>query len=1072
MEMKQPDRPEVASGLLSRVLLPRRRSDILSRPRLLEFLRQHRDRRLLLVSAPAGYGKTTLLVDFAHQSGLPVCWYSLTSADADPRVFFEGLVASVRQRNGAFGERTLRYLRSSGALDLDVAVDLFIKDLYNRSEDDLLLVLDDVHAVDSEPAIQTILNALIPNLPPDCSCVLASRTIPRVRFSRLVANREAAGIGAADLRFTAPEIKHLFAHHFQLVVPDDLVDEIIRDAEGWIAGIILTSHILWQGLMKGMIQAHREGALFDYLAAEVFDAQEASLRSFLLGTSVLTRLSAETCDALLNRSDSAEMLARLDEANLFLSRLDGPMDWYRYHGLFAEFLRERLRTENVEELSRLERRAAELAEAAGDVDDAMTHYLRGGDATGAVDLVEEAAAATLAAGQVHTILRWCAQLPPEAVVDRPRLHLARARAAYEARDLGLMRSALDAAWEASVGADRADLIATTRIWRSLALRSEGRFAEAIEECRAGLATAEDLNDAELIALGSKQLGLALGEGGFVADAIPVLDRALARYAQLSDAYNQGIVSHSLGLAWQQGGKLQQAREYLDAAVGHWRRIGNDGMLAMTLVARGYLSHQTGLLEEAAEILDEAQRRARENGYPRIEGYAAQSLGDLARDRGDFSRAVTAYESAIAIADRVGDGRLRVSALEALARGQLYAGNLDGALAAIGRARGLAGERDSAYERGVCETTYGVILVALNQPREALAALTAGVAWLQTSGAAPELARARLHRAALCVRAGEQDQDVDEVSAVLGQLGGPNEPFLAAEATYLAPALRAAEPTGPAWIGLALRHARPPETKEEPGGFAERLRLVGGRVVHSFSLGQSSVEVDGNRLEPADWISPRARDLWFYLLAFGPAQKEQIVEAFWPEMPIETSLNAFHQTLHRLRRSLFPECVARVGQHWQVAPGVSAWRDDREFEDLAGRLRSGQVGVASPEGELLVARALDLYRGPYLPHLDADWVLTRRRRLETAFLRLLRAAIDAAEARGGYEELVGLAERYLELDPDDEAIHEALMRAHATAGNPRAALRHYQQYIRQLRDELDVEPPVRLSRLSQQLSRGQ
>lgn len=1072
MEMKQPDRPQATSGLLSRVLLPRRRSDILSRPRLLEFLRQHRDRRLLLVSAPAGYGKTTLLVDFAHQSGLPVCWYSLTPADADPRIFLEGLVAAVRQRHGAFGERSLRYLRSSGTPDLDVAVDLFIKDLYDRSEDDLLLVLDDVHAVDSEPAIQTILNALIPNLPPDCCCVLASRTIPRVRFSRLVANREAAGIGAADLRFTTPEIKHLFAHHFQLVVPDDLVDEIIREAEGWIAGVILTSHILWQGLMKGMIQARREGTLFDYLAAEVFDAQEPAVRSFLLGTAVLPRLSAETCDALLNRTDSAEMLARLDEANLFLNRLDGPMEWYRYHGLFAEFLRERLRAENVEELSRLERRAAELAEVAGDIDDAITHYLRGDDVARAVDLVERSAAATLAAGRVHTLLRWCAQLPPEAVADRPRLHLARARAAYEARDLDLMRSALDAAGEAGSRAGEPRLLAETRIWRSLPLRSEGRFAEAIEECRAGLATAEDLDDAELIALGSKQLGLALGEGGFVAEAIPALDRALARYRQLADTYNQGIVCHSLGLVCQQGGQLQQARAYLDAAIGHWRRIGNDGMLAMTLVARGSLSHQNGLFGEAAETLDEAQRRARESGYPRIEGYAAQSLGDLARDQGDFAAAVIAYESAIAIAERVGDGRLRVSALEALARGQLYAGNADGALATIGRARALAGERDSAYERGVCETTYGVILVALDQTQEAVVALTAGIEWLQTSGNVPELARARLHRAALRCGVDGQDQGEDDVPAALAQLGGPNEPFLVAEATYLVPALRAAVPTGPAWTSLALRHARPLGTKAEPAARPERLHLVGARVVRSFSLGQSRVEVDDSRPDPGEWVSPRARDLWFYLLAFGPAQKEQIVEAFWPDLPLETSLNTFHQTLHRLRRSLFPECVARVGQRWQVAPGVSAWCDDREFETLAGRLRSGQVQIASPEGELLVARALELYRGPYLPHLDADWVLTRRRRLETAFVRLLRTAIDAAEARGAHEELVRLTERYLEIDPDDERIHETLMRAHATGGNLHAALRHYQQYTRQLREELDAEPPARLTRLSQQLARGQ
>src|SRR5438874_48470 len=143
-------------GFVTKILLPRRRADVLSRPRLIEFLKAQLDRRLVLISAAAGYGKTTLLVDFIHETGLPTCWLTVGPADVDPQVFLEYLVAAIRRRFPTFGERTLRYLRTAGSGDVEVAVGLLVSEIHQATDDYFLLVLDDVHTVDHEPAIQNV----------------------------------------------------------------------------------------------------------------------------------------------------------------------------------------------------------------------------------------------------------------------------------------------------------------------------------------------------------------------------------------------------------------------------------------------------------------------------------------------------------------------------------------------------------------------------------------------------------------------------------------------------------------------------------------------------------------------------------------------------------------------------------------------------------------------------------------------------------------------------------------------------------------------------------------------------
>ncbi len=1069
-----PARPGEPPGFITKILVPRRRPDVLSRPRLTNFLHRHLDRKLVLICAPAGYGKTTLLVEFAHQTELPVCWYSLGESDADPQVFLEYLVAAIQRRFPSFGERTRRYLGTAGAKDLEAAAGLLVTELHETVEGPFVLVLDDVHTVDGEHRIQALLDLLIAGLPPNCCCLLASRTIPHIRFSRLVANREAAGLGTADLRFTAAEIEQLLSRHFSLLLPRQEIEALARESEGWIAGLILTSHTLWQGLVRNLIEAKQAGGpIFDYLAREVFDFQEPEVQDFLLRSSVLPRLSPATCDALLGRSDSAEVLAALDKRHLLLARLEGEGEWYRYHHLFQEFLQARLRRDDPAEFARLHSRAGELAEAHGDVDSAIAHYLEAGEAARATDLVERMAEATIDAGRAQTLLRWCEMLPDPMMVDRPWLQIQRARAAFETGDMALVRCALDAAWAAALRRADRRLLTSTLVWRSTALSSQGRHQEAIADCQSGLAMAEELGDAELIALASKQLGLALGAAGSMAEAIPLLERALAGYAALGDHFNQGILCHNLGIAWKRRGETERARAALDRACQHWRATGNTGKLAGTLVVLGNLHHELGHFDEAMWLLSEAERSARESGYLRIAGYAVWSMADVLRDNAEIPRALAEYDNSLPIAHRVGDRSLEIGILDGLGRCHLYAGDMEQARGAILRARQMAGRRDSAYEQGICEDAYGLLCLQEGALAEAIGALEQACQWLAPSAPVRELARARLHLALALLQAGDTGRAIPLAAGALADLpGGARDPLLAAEGRLLAPLLHAVSRDGPAWLGEVVRRLGPASAPQP-----SRPAIVAvpsspaPRSLRCYSLGRMEVQVEGQAPSSEDRLTPKGMELLFYLLAEGPVPRDQAIEALWPEVDSARGLSAFHVTVHRLRRALFPGCVERRGSRWGIPPELSLWSDDREFERLATTvIRPGSDGRAE-DWLASAARAVDLYAGPYLPGLEAEWCYRRRRRLEALYLRLLQSLVERACRDGQHEQAIRYAELYLETDPDNEAVHEAVMRSYVQVGNRAAALRHFQRYAEQLRDELQAEPSARLRLLSEQLARS-
>ncbi len=412
--------------IATKLHVPAPRRELVERPRLVDKLDLRDLPPVTIVSAPAGFGKTTLLADWfarTRSAGQTVTWLSLDARDNDPTVFLSYLLAAVAAVDDGIGSNALDLLRSAEPPQTVLAS--LLNDLA-ASPEDLAIVLDDHHVIHSRE-VHEALGFVVEHLPHQAHLVIAGRSDPPLPLGRLRARGDLLEVRAADLRFTDGEAAAYLNGSMGLHLDDGDVTTLEARTEGWIAALQLAALS-----MQGRVDPSEFIASFagddrfvvDFLAEEVLEHQPEEIRSFLLDTSVLDRFTAEACDAVTGRSDGAAMIERLDRANLFLVPLDARRRWYRYHHLFADVLRARLLAEDPASMLELHRRASRWCEQEGDVESAVMHALAGEDHERAADLIESAAPGLRQSRRDETLRTWLEALPDELYVDRPVLAMA------------------------------------------------------------------------------------------------------------------------------------------------------------------------------------------------------------------------------------------------------------------------------------------------------------------------------------------------------------------------------------------------------------------------------------------------------------------------------------------------------------------------------------------------------------------------------------------------------------------------------------------------------------------------
>ncbi|MBE3063400.1 MAG: hypothetical protein IMZ69_00040, partial [Spirochaetes bacterium] len=370
-------RAQSREPLATRLRPPLIRPALVERARLFRLLDEGARRPLTLVSAPAGFGKTTLLAEWVERCGLPVAWVSLEEADNDPVRMLTGIASVLGQLEPGLGEEALQMLYSMQIPSLPAVAGSLLADLA-RSPAPRVLVLDDYHLV-GRTETQKILADLVQRMPAELHLVIATREDPALPLARLRARAQLAEVRADDLRFLPEEAAAFLRQVMGLDLSEEDVALLERRTEGWPAGLQMAALSLQSRndpseFIRSFGGSHKY--VMDYLVGEVVDGQPVEVQEFLLRTSLLDRFCAGLCDELVERTGSQAVLEGLDRANLFVVALDEERQWYRYHHLFAELLRHRLRQgREPAEIERLHLRAGGWLESSGDMEGAMRHYL-------------------------------------------------------------------------------------------------------------------------------------------------------------------------------------------------------------------------------------------------------------------------------------------------------------------------------------------------------------------------------------------------------------------------------------------------------------------------------------------------------------------------------------------------------------------------------------------------------------------------------------------------------------------------------------------------------------------------
>jgi LuxR family maltose regulon positive regulatory protein len=419
--------------LATKIAIPRITSELLPRSRLSSRLEAATTRELVLISTPAGFGKTTFLAGWARSTERPVAWLSLDGDDNDPARFWRYMVAAVSSVRRGIGEPALSLLNASAQPTPKAVITVLVNEL-TAHPDEFVFILDDYHRIES-PAIHDDLAFLLEQLPPGMHMVISTRSDPPIPLARFRARGQLVELRAADLRFTLDESIDLLRRVWELSLPEESIATLEERTEGWVTGLQLAALALRGAsnpaqFIQDFTGSHRY--ILDYLTEEVLEQQPDDVRSFLLKTSVLDQLCGPLCDVLTGRSDGQQMLEDLERANLFLVPLDEERRWYRYHHLFADLLFARLQSSNPQQVPELHRNAATWYEEHGLVSETLRHTLAAGDAVWAAQLVEQYSEEVLRRGEGETLRGWLAALPQEVVRSRPRLALAQVIASFNA----------------------------------------------------------------------------------------------------------------------------------------------------------------------------------------------------------------------------------------------------------------------------------------------------------------------------------------------------------------------------------------------------------------------------------------------------------------------------------------------------------------------------------------------------------------------------------------------------------------------------------------------------------------
>lgn len=1106
-------------------LIPRLPAGHITRPRLNHLWDSWRSKGLVLVTAGAGFGKTSFLAENARACEQPCRWIGLDERDGDLAVFG----AHLRVAMEAPVPPGRDYDPGDGALDRHLLADVVAA---MRKAPPQRLILDDVHLLKNAKAVLRLLEELIRYLPEGSMLILCGREPIEVATLKARCQGVVGALSARDLEFRPEEAAALFARRFAGAKLDpQQARRLVAQTEGWAAGLEIFLQLLdgpgRDAVDRALDRIGATGAgWFEYFIEEVLGRLDGGTREFLLRTAALPSLRAATCDSLLKTRGSGAMLESLSRRNLFTVLIDEREVVYRYHHLFRAFLRDRLRRElDATEFRNHLRRAARLLVREGSWGEAAEAYAEAKDVESAIDLIERVGEKMLAAGRYEAVERAFAQIPERLVDRHPDAAFTRARLLdFRHR------------WDEAEAAYRRILRVHPEPVRRVELMSllaqifsrHGNQAAAAAWCRRALKVRARA-DARVRGRIHATLGVAIAELGRLDEGEKSLHRARETHLRARDIPGAARIDYLLAYnIHAPRGEMTRAREMTRLALHRFRQLRNPRRTCYSLAVLAFITSEMGDVREARALADESLRLAEGLEQAQQEGLSRVVLGRCDRAAGDLDSAVRQFARAQEIGELLGDRDLRVLPRWGLAEVHATRGNRHAARAVALEAWEIVRASRHPIQQARCEILLGRLWMT-DDLTEAHRRWREAGRLLRATGAHLELRRLMLLRihagdvparqlprairetltdalepdpallfrnlesecaARVLVRAIELGIEIETAQHLLADLGeiavGQLVPLTksADEALRLRAVEILAQIAGPharAALGAVARSARG-RGADDPSvaRAAEEVARVPESPLHVEALGPLRLQLRGEDCPTDRWRSARALRLFQFLLVrrFRWIHKDEVIEALWPEANPEKATANLWQSVHQLRRALEPglaemrdsRYVRFQNDAYRLEPGDGHYYDVAEFE-RALREGESQLGAGRPRtAEKQLRRALELYRGDFLLESPyEEFAAQERENLREQLLRGLTLLLEIGARANRWADCLLLARRGLEQDPFNERFHQAQVQSHLMLGHRREALARYHTYEETMMRELGMLPSAKMRGLAESIT---
>jgi LuxR family transcriptional regulator, maltose regulon positive regulatory protein len=1012
------------------------------RPHLIKQLQQAIAYKVILVIAPPGYGKTTAIAQFAHQTTRPVLWQTVEEHDRDLPELFHNVVGTLSTLFPNIQD--LSFNPNVPPLELGHRITTYLRE---NTTEDFIYVLDDVHHLIAAPAVEAWLHAFVTQLPKQCHMIIGSRLLPNLPIQEMVAKKEIDILKIDQLQFNADDLITLAEIHGVPLSIND-AQEMVERLDGWAAGLALALQTSSPHQIKQAFREYLEPeTLFAELAESMFNTQPPSLQHFMLKTSVPKTITPEVCSLVLQIPDSLSYLEQLFQQGFFLTKTDGKL---RYHSLFQEFLQKEFQRRNPTQFQQLHKQFATWAEKNEREDIAFEHFIKADCIGEARNIADRMANPYVRKGRVELLLLWLKSLQSKGVCS-PRLWHACAGISINRYHYPEAETLVNEATVFLQSANDLEGLNVLRLQKATLLLRQGEYREAID-------LIEDLRSISNFHLGHQGralhiTGLSWLHLGEVQKAGSHLEQALEEARRLGDLYFISRVLQDLDVIYMRLGQIDAASACLQEAVTVKRAIGDSTSLAMALNNLGYHYHQRGEYGRAAEAFDEGFKIATRLGDNRVESYLLWSLGDLHRDRGAFTEAYRLYTKALQFSKKY-EPSLRCSILLSLSTLHRWKGEYYEAKAVAEDTIALAEKHSLQLELYKAEAFYAVAHFS------------------QTGKVELEVLEEKINQ----LRSLQAEGDVVVLYALSSLVALQIDNNVIAldylrilEKTQYAsvqPAIAEIYHTSKLKDFLVQHSGRFKNIKREfdmlhNAQVTDKLPLIAmSKSSQIFSLdvrtlGLEEIRRDGQLISIQQWRATRAKELFFYLLSAGPISKEDLYITLWSDSSPDQLRNNFHSTLHRIRHVLGENVIQYEGDLYQINPHIDLTWDVKTVLRMQKEIKNlSPYDARITEG---LRKAISLYQGDFLPTISSEWVLNQRELMRQVYIDLLVVSGDTASARYEYQIAIQTYRKALIIDPYSESIYRKIMQCQGKMGERSQVALEFKKLKKLLKEDLGIEP---------------